>query len=42
MDQGKSVSRGPIGEVMTSGNLEQVYGMNVYEWMQEMLSQWQE
>ena len=42
MDQGKSISRGPIGEVMTSGNLEQVYGMNVYEWMQEMLSQWQE
>ena len=42
MDHGKSVSRGPIGDVMTSGHLEQVYGMNVYEWMQEMLSQWQE
>ena len=22
--------------------LQQVYGMNVYEWMREMLSQWQE
>ena len=41
MDHGKSVSRGPIDEVMTSGNLEQVYGMNVYAWMQEMLGQWQ-
>ena len=41
MDHGKSVSQGPIDEVMTSGNLEQVYGMNVYAWMQEMLGQWQ-
>ena len=40
MDHGKSVSQGPIDEVMTSGNLEQVYGMNVYAWMQEMLGQW--
>ena len=40
MDHGKSVSQGPIDEVMTSGNLERVYGMNVYAWMQEMLGQW--
>ena len=42
MDHGKSVSQGPIGDVMTPENLRQVYGMDVYAWMREMLSQWQE
>lgn len=42
MDHGRSISQGLIRDVMTSGNLQQVYGMNVYEWMREMLSQWQE
>ena len=42
MDHGRSVSQGPIRDVMTPENLEQVYGMNVYAWMREMLSQWQE
>ena len=41
MDHGKSISQGIINDVMTPDNLQQVYGMNVYEWMQEMLSQWQ-
>ena len=41
MDHGRSISQGLIRDVMTSGNLQQVYGMNVYGWMQEMLSQWQ-
>ena len=41
MDHGKSISQGRISEVMTPENLQQVYGMNVYAWMQEMLSQWQ-
>ena len=40
MDQGKTVSRGLIGDVMTPENLRQVYGMDVYAWMREMLSQW--
>ena len=40
MDHGKSVSRGPIGEVMTPENLRRVYGMDVYAWMNEMLSLW--
>ena len=40
MDQGKPVSRGVIGDVMTPENLRQVYGMDVYAWMREMLSQW--
>ena len=42
MDHGKSIAQGEIREVMAPGTLEQVYGMNVYEWMREMLSQWQE
>ena len=42
LDRGKCVSQGLIGEVMTPENLRQVYGMDVYAWMREMLSQWQE
>ena len=42
MHHGKSVSQGPIADVMTPENLQQVYGMDVYAWMREMLSQWQE
>ena len=41
MDHGKSISQGPVRDVMTPENLHQVYGMDVYAWMQEMLSQWQ-
>ena len=42
MDHGKSIAQGEIREVMAPDTLQQVYGMNVYEWMREMLSQWQE
>ena len=42
MDHGKSVAQGEIREVMAPAYLKQVYGMDVYEWMREMLSQWQE
>lgn len=41
MDHGKSVSQGLIGDVMTPENLRQVYDMDVYAWMREMLSQWE-
>ncbi len=41
MDHGISISQGTIHEVMTPDHLQQVYGMNVYGWMREMLSQWQ-
>ena len=41
LDRGKCVSKGLISEVMTPENLRQVYGMDVYAWMREMLSQWQ-
>ena len=42
LDHGKTVSQGLIADVMTPENLKQVYGMDVYAWMREMLSQWQE
>ena len=41
MDHGRSIAQGRISEVMTPENLQRVYGMNVYAWMREMLSQWQ-
>ena len=42
MDHGKSISQGTIHEVMTPDHLQRVYGIDVYEWMQKMLSQWKE
>jgi iron complex transport system ATP-binding protein len=40
MNAGKSAAQGETGEVLTRENLRAVYGMDVYGWMQEMLSQW--
>ena len=40
MSHGKSIAQGTIAEVLTPQNLESVYDMDVYAWMQEMLSQW--
>ena len=42
MDKGKCVSQGEIADVLTPDNLRRVYDMDVYAWMREMLSQWQE
>lgn len=41
MHRGKCVSQGPIRDVLTPDHLRQVYGMDVYAWMRDMLSQWQ-
>lgn len=41
MHRGRSVMQGEISAVLTSENLRQVYEMDVYAWMREMLSQWQ-
>ena len=41
MNHGKNVAQGEIQDVMTPDHLQQVYGMDVYAWMNEMLSQWQ-
>ena len=40
MDHGKSLSQGTVEEVMTPAILRQVYGMDVYAWMKEILSLW--
>lgn len=42
MDRGRCVSRGPAGEVLTRENLQAVYHMDVYDWMQKMFAQWTE
>ena len=41
MNQGKAVAQGDISEVMTPEHLNQVYGMDVAEWMRNLYEQWQ-
>ena len=41
MQHGRCVSQGPLDRVLTPENLQQVYGMDVYGWMQDMLKKWQ-
>lgn len=40
MHQGKAVAQGNVKDVLASGQLDPVYGMDVFEWMRTMLSQW--
>lgn len=40
MDQGRCAAQGDIGTVLTPEALQQVYGLDVYAWMNEMLGQW--
>lgn len=40
LDKGHCVSQGEIGAVLTQDNLAQVYDMDVYAWMRDLLSQW--
>lgn len=42
LHHGKCVAQGETRAVLTRENLEGVYGMDVHEWMRELLSQWQE
>ena len=42
LDQGHCVAGGIIGEVLTSENLNRVYGMDVGAWMSGLLSQWKD
>ena len=42
LDRGRCVAQGETGAVLTRENLQSVYGMNVHEWMRELLSQWTE
>lgn len=41
LNGGRLVADGATREVLTPANLNAVYSMDVYAWMQEMLSQWQ-
>lgn len=40
MNRGKCAAQGEISSVLTPEHLRQVYGMDVYAWMREMLGQW--
>lgn len=40
MNNGKSVAQGEINDVLTRENLQAVYDIDVYQWMNEMLAQW--
>lgn len=42
MKKGRVAARGTVDEVMTPEMLNDVYGMDVYEWMQTMYGQWTE
>lgn len=42
LNRGKIVALGETGAVLTPANLESVYAMDVFAWMRQMLSQWQE
>lgn len=40
MDRGRAVAEGEVSEVLAPGPLDEVYRMDVREWMKKMLSQW--
>jgi iron complex transport system ATP-binding protein len=40
LDRGRAVSLGEIGSVLTPQHLNEVYSMDVFAWMRQMLSQW--
>ncbi len=42
MNKGRLVASGAVKEVLTRERLGVVYGMDVYDWLSSMLSQWQE
>ena len=40
MNNGQCVANGSVEEVFTRENLQKVYGMDVYQWMNDLLGQW--
>ena len=42
LTQGKQVSCGPVGQVMTPEALQQVFSLDVFDWMKTMYGQWME
>ena len=41
MHKGETIAQGTVDQVLSSENLDPVYGMDVREWMRNMLSQWE-
>jgi iron complex transport system ATP-binding protein len=41
LDKGKAVACASVSEALSRENLDAVYGMDVFAWMQKMLGQWQ-
>ena len=42
MNEGRAVAQGPIEAVFTPENLQKVYSMDVYGWMNDLYALWQE
>ena len=42
LDKGSPKAQGPIDHVLTRQNLKDVYNIDVYAWMQELLKTWEE
>ena len=42
MNEGRAVAQGPIEAVVTPENLQKVYSMDVYGWMNDLYALWQE
>lgn len=42
MTGGRAVAQGPVEAVLTRDNLNQVYGMDLYRWMEELLDCWRQ
>lgn len=40
MHDGRCAAQGAIEEVLTPQNLQQAYGLDVYQWMRDLLGQW--
>lgn len=40
MSHGRNIAMGSVAEVLSPENLDPVYGIDVYDWMRKMLSQW--
>jgi len=42
LHEGRAVAQGETADVLTRRNLERVYHMDVYAWMRDMLSRWED
>ncbi len=42
LDKGRLVAAGPVRETLNREQLRRVYGLDVYQWMRQMLQQWED